>query len=127
MSSKKTALAREFNAFHHFTSSLPWCRQYFWNSSDFESSFTLSDWTQIDGLFRSRVLELPGYGLCLIPYLDMVNHSDYCPNAYYSLNSNGDVVLVPIDAQDGGVLLSPDTKDPIEVRIKYVSPLRHLS
>ena len=114
VTSKKSALAHEFHSFQHLTSSIPWCKQYLWNSSSPSTSLTLQNWTQIDAWFRSRVLELPGIGLCLIPYLDMVNHSDNAANAYYSLNSDGDIDLLSIDPDNG--LLS--VKEITEVLIK---------
>lgn len=115
VTSKKATLEHEFYSFQHFTSSIPWCKQYFWNPTSPSSLFTLRNWVQIDAWFRSRVVELPGVGHCLIPYLDMVNHSDDAANAYYNLNEDGDIDLLPIDADDG--LLS--TKETTEVRINY--------
>lgn len=117
--SKKGALAREFHAFQRLTSSLAWCRQYLWNPSS-SSSFTLSNWIQIDAWYRSRVLELPGLGVCLIPYLDMVNHSDDGANAYYNLTDDGDVVLLPIETEEEGNMLSIHTKNSTEIRIKLL-------
>ncbi|KAF8429244.1 hypothetical protein EV426DRAFT_557602 [Tirmania nivea] len=113
--SKKAVLAHEFHSFQSLTSSIPWCKQYFWNPSSPSSLLTLRNWAQIDAWFRSRVLELPGIGYSLIPYLDMVNHSDDAANAYYSLNEDGDIDLLPIGAEDG--LLT--TKEITEVRINY--------
>ena len=51
----------------------------------------------------------------------MVNHSDD-PNAYYSLDDDGNVVLLPIETSGGETVLSLDTKASTEVRIKYFSP-----
>ena len=44
----------------------------------------------------------------------MVNHSDDAANAYYNLGENGDIDLLPIDADDGLLF----TKEITEVRIK---------
>ena len=123
---KKSALRREFHTFQKLTASIPWCKQYLWEPSSPAEGFTLSNWVQIDSWLRSRSLELPGLGICLIPFLDMVNHSDDA-NAYYSLDDDGNVVLLPIEANDGETLLSRDTEDSTEIRIKYISPKNFIS
>lgn len=48
----------------------------------------------LDSLFRSRVLQFPRLGVGMAPFLDFANHSEN-PNSWYSINSNGDVVLFP--------------------------------
>lgn len=51
----------------------------------------------------------------------MVNHSDDA-NAYYNLDDDGNVALLPIETNEGETVLSLDTKDSTEVLIKYFSP-----
>jgi len=119
-------LEYEYHSFKHLTSRISWCQENFWEPISPELEFTFSNWAQIDAWFRSRVLELPRIGVCLIPYLDMVNHSSEGMNAYYQLNDiTGNVELLPIGRVDGQERSLLDAKEKIEVRIKY-GPSRKL-
>ncbi|KAI5820513.1 hypothetical protein BZA77DRAFT_336437 [Pyronema omphalodes] len=53
---------------------------------------TIQDWIYVDTLFRSRSLELPGYGVCMVPVLDFANHSQDA-NAFFDVNEEGEVTL----------------------------------
>jgi hypothetical protein len=46
------------------------------------------DWARLDAWFRSRSLEIPGAGTCLVPVLDMINHAA-APNSSYEVTPEG--------------------------------------
>lgn len=115
---KLSALETEFRTFKALTSKVQWCQEYLWESKD---PFTLSNWKAIDAWYRSRVLSLPGLGLCLIPFLDMVNHDALESNAYYSVDEDGDVVLLPSLEEEFSKdrkLKRSESYEPLEIRIK---------
>ncbi|PHH50022.1 SET domain-containing protein 8 [Ceratocystis fimbriata CBS 114723] len=59
------------------------------------AGIALRDWQLADAWFRSRALEIPGLGTCMVPVLDMANHNATNHNAYWDRESaTGDVVLM---------------------------------
>ncbi|KAL2159660.1 hypothetical protein VTH06DRAFT_2229 [Thermothelomyces fergusii] len=56
------------------------------------SAVSFADWIRLDGLYRSRCLELPRSGESMVPCIDMINHSAVA-SAYYDENSRNEVVL----------------------------------
>ncbi|KAI5811354.1 hypothetical protein DFH27DRAFT_23729 [Peziza echinospora] len=120
ITAKLGKLEYEYHSFKHLTSRISWCRENLWEPTSPELEFTFTNWTQIDAWFRSRVLELPRIGVCLIPYLDMVNHSNEGMNAHYQLNDiTGNVELLPIGREHGHESPLLDAKERTEVRINY--------
>ncbi|KAI0540641.1 hypothetical protein GGR58DRAFT_498994 [Xylaria digitata] len=89
VSAKLGALTKEFNRIRDATTGLAR-----WNKLiEIDESVTLSEWIFLDALYRSRSLELPKSGESMVPYLDLVNHSNPA-TAYFEENSEGEVVLL---------------------------------
>lgn len=87
---KIKALEKELEHLRETTEDIEWCRELWWD----EDSVTLEDWKYLDAVFRSRVLNLPGYGHAMVPCIDMANHaSDSTVNALYEKDDNGDALL----------------------------------
>ena len=83
------ALQREFETLQEKTSEIAWCQKCWWE----QETLKFSDWVLLDALYRSRCLELPNSGECLVPGLDMANHSSQA-NTFYEPNSKNGVALV---------------------------------
>lgn len=104
---KLKSLNKEFERFRSITQDLEWCQQAWWDDDD----ITFKDWVLVDAWYRSRVLELPNQGSCMVPVLDFCNHATNA-NARYEVTSEGDVTLL---------LIAPETlEDGAEICIKYV-------
>ncbi|KAI8953195.1 hypothetical protein F4801DRAFT_588376 [Xylaria longipes] len=89
VSAKLGALEREFNRVREMTSDLPR-----WNALlEIDEAVTVSDWIWLDALYRSRSLALPKSGESMVPYLDLVNHSNPA-TAYFDENAGDEVVLL---------------------------------
>lgn len=70
------------------------------------------DWLQVDAMYRSRALEYPGIGHCMVPCIDLANHCSHEGTvAIYEQDSQGNAVLVLRD----GITLKEDD----EVTISY--------
>lgn len=70
------------------------------------------DWLQVDAMYRSRALEYPGIGHCMVPCIDLANHCSHEGTvAIYEQDSQGNAVLVLRD----GIALKEDD----EVTISY--------
>ena len=72
LAAKTKSLDREFAAFQNATKSLDWCEPW-WNSE--HGCLTIKDWKIVDAMYRSRAMDFEEYGLCLVPVMDMANHS----------------------------------------------------
>lgn len=73
--------------------SVPWCRREWWD--DTKGLLTFDDWQQVDAMYRSRALEFPGIGECMIPCIDMANHaSGYGTIARYECGQDGSAQLL---------------------------------
>lgn len=71
MAAKLKALTKEFDDLKARTSEVPhWFGLLF-----AEDRVTIQDWILLDALYRSRSLELPLSGECMVPCLDLANHS----------------------------------------------------
>jgi hypothetical protein len=89
VNAKLAALLREFETLRGQTASIAWCKKCWWDDDALE----FRDWILVDAWYRSRSLELPDIGQCMVPVLDMVNHSSQ-PNAYYEHASSNGVSLL---------------------------------
>jgi SET domain len=89
VNAKLAALLGEFEALHEKTATISWCQKCWWDDEALE----LGDWILVDAWYRSRCVELPTFGECMIPVLDMVNHSSE-PNAYYEHTATNGVSLL---------------------------------
>nr|POE49224.1 set domain-containing protein 8 [Quercus suber] len=53
------------------------------------------DWLQVDAMYRSRALEFPGIGHCMIPCLDLANHDPHEGTiAIYEKDTDGSATLL---------------------------------
>ncbi|OQO09947.1 hypothetical protein B0A48_04302 [Cryoendolithus antarcticus] len=53
------------------------------------------DWLQVDAMYRSRALEYPGIGHCMVPCIDLANHAaGEATIANYDRDADGNAVLV---------------------------------
>ncbi|KAL5604917.1 hypothetical protein BROUX41_001753 [Berkeleyomyces rouxiae] len=58
------------------------------------AGISLRDWQLADAWYRSRALEIPGLGTCMVPVLDMANHNATANNAYWERDATtNDVIL----------------------------------
>ena len=89
---KMGAIQREFDNLRSSTADLDCCKV--WWDRDI-GRLTIYDYLQVDALYRSRAMELPGTGLALVPCIDMANHgSGEEINALYETDANGSAVLI---------------------------------
>ena len=98
LESKLRSLDREFTLLRERTTSIDWCHKHWW---DVETSMlTYDDWKQVDAMYRSRALDLPGTGHAMVPCIDMANHaSDDDTSALYDTDSHGDANLTLRDGK----------------------------
>ncbi|KAK4236276.1 hypothetical protein C8A03DRAFT_35843 [Achaetomium macrosporum] len=89
VNAKISALDAEFAVVRERSSAVACWRELLWVAG--LVSFT--DWIRLDALYRSRCLELPRSGECMVPCIDMINHSA-TPSAYYEENLRDEVVLL---------------------------------
>ena len=108
--SKLNSLSREFDRLRDSTQPIKWCQQYWWDAET--GRLSLNDWKQVDAMYRSRALDLPGTGHAMVPCIDMANHaSGEDTVALYDTDANGNAILV---LRDGKTLTAGD-----EVTITY--------
>jgi hypothetical protein len=56
---------------------------------------TFDDWMCVDAMYRSRALEFPGTGDCMVPCVDMANHaSGDATAALYETDGDGNGLLL---------------------------------
>lgn len=70
-----------------------------------EDFIDFDDWLQVDAMYRSRALEMPGIGHCMVPCVDLANHaSGEATVASYEKDADGNAVLLLRDGKkvDGG-------------------------
>ena len=91
LSAKLASLSSEYDALHAHILTLPWSSTFL--SPDASLPLTLSRYTHLDALYRSRCLQLPHSGPSLVPCLDFLNHSS-APNAYYEEDVDGNVTVL---------------------------------
>jgi hypothetical protein len=96
---KLNSLLREFELVRTATESIPWCAKSWWDEDDGLVNF--EDWMRIDAMYRSRALEFPGIGDCMLPCVDMANHA----------SGNATAALYETDQEENGLLLLRDGRD----------------
>ncbi|KAL8917877.1 MAG: hypothetical protein Q9208_007700 [Pyrenodesmia sp. 3 TL-2023] len=93
LESKLRSIDREFTHLHDCTASIGWCQRHWWGVGS--GALSLDDWKQVDAMYRSRALDLPGTGHAMVPYVDMANHaSGDDTTALYDTDADGNAVLV---------------------------------
>lgn len=90
---KLSSLLREFEMLRTATESIAWCSTYWWDETS--GQLTFDDWMRIDAMYRSRALEFPGVGDCMVPCIDMANHaSGDATAALYETDRDGNGLLL---------------------------------
>ncbi|KAF2502253.1 SET domain-containing protein [Lophium mytilinum] len=98
INAKLNSLLREFEEVRTATADIEWCRKYWWDEDD--GLITFDDWMQVDAMYRSRALEFPGIGDCMVPCVDMANHSSGdATAALYEKDEDGNGVLILRDGK----------------------------
>lgn len=93
LDSKLKSLDREFTHLHDSTASIGWCEKHWWNAGS--GMLSLYDWKEVDAMYRSRALDLPGTGHAMVPCVDMANHASGDDTvALYDTDIAGNAVLV---------------------------------
>ncbi|OCK80584.1 SET domain-containing protein [Lepidopterella palustris CBS 459.81] len=110
---KLNSLLREYERFRIATKHIDWCKKHWWhggenNDEDNEDDdldandraleqgrLAFEDWMYVDAMYRSRALEFPGIGDCMVPCVDMANHSSgEATAALYETDRDGNGVLL---------------------------------
>jgi hypothetical protein len=90
---KLNSLLREFETVRSATASIAWCAKYWWDEDN--GMVTFEDWMLVDAMYRSRALEFPGAGDCMMPCVDMANHaSGEVTAALYETDEDGNGLLL---------------------------------
>ncbi|KAI1516124.1 SET domain containing protein [Pyrenophora tritici-repentis] len=96
---KLNGLLREFEKLRTATESIPWCAKYWWNEDS--GMVTFDDWMRVDAMYRSRALEFPDVGDCMVPCIDMANHaSGDATAALYETDRDGNALLLLRDGKN---------------------------
>lgn len=120
LSAKLNSLDREFTLLKERTSTIEWCKKYWWDANS--GILTFHDWKAVDAMYRSRALDLPGTGHSMVPCIDMANHaSGDSTSALYETDSDGNAILVlregkQLAANDEVTITYGDDKGACEVR-----------
>ncbi|KNG45711.1 set domain containing protein [Stemphylium lycopersici] len=95
---KLNSLLREFDHLRTSTESIPWCSKYWWGED--HGMLHFDDWMRVDAMYRSRALEFPGAGDCMMPCVDMANHaSGDATAALYETDKDGNGLLLLRDGK----------------------------
>lgn len=95
---KLNSLLREFEHVRSATASIQWCAKSWWDED--EGIVNFEDWMLVDAMYRSRALEFPGTGDCMMPCVDMANHaSGDTTAALYETDKDGNGLLLLRDGK----------------------------
>jgi hypothetical protein len=90
---KLNSLLREFEAVRTATQNIPWCAKCWWDED--HGLLEFDDWMRVDAMYRSRALEFPGVGDCMMPGIDFANHaSGDATGALYETDADGNGLLL---------------------------------
>ncbi|KAJ5511778.1 hypothetical protein N7453_003881 [Penicillium expansum] len=92
LDAKVASLEREFEQLRQATEGIAWCQRSWWDEKT--GALTIVDWKYVDAAYRSRMLDLPGRGLAMVPCIDMANH----------VSGDGVKALYDEDSEDNAVL-----------------------
>ncbi|KAL2821266.1 hypothetical protein BDW59DRAFT_150303 [Aspergillus cavernicola] len=89
---KVLSLEKEFENLREATTDITWCQDLWWDEDT--PIVTIEDWKYLDAVFRSRMVDLPGYGHAMLPCIDMANHApESAVNALYEKDRDGNAIL----------------------------------
>ncbi|KAF2774311.1 SET domain-containing protein [Teratosphaeria nubilosa] len=87
VTSKLRSLQREYDTLYDDLLTTRWYRLV-------SRHFTFDDWKQVDAMYRSRALDFPDIGHCMVPVVDLANHSaGETTIAVYEKDSQGNAML----------------------------------
>ena len=98
LDAKLHSLDKEFVHLRDSIQGIDWCRH--WLDDGTAGQLTFNDWKQVDAMYRSRALDLPGTGHAMVPCIDMANHA----------SGDNTVALYDTDADGNGILVLRDGK-----------------
>lgn len=92
VSAKMKSLRREVNHLLDSMSKVQWFRSL----REYEGTdFLFDKWLEVDAMYRSRALDLPGTGHAMVPCVDLANHEPGEETvALYETDLDGDAVLI---------------------------------
>jgi len=65
-----------------------------------QGQIAFEDWLQVDAMYRSRALDFPGIGHCMVPCIDLANHqSGEATIAMYEKDDDGNAILLLRDGK----------------------------
>ena len=123
LASKLNSLDREFTYLREKTTSILWCRQYWWDTET--GQLTIEDWRYVDAIYRSRALDFPGVGHATVPCIDMANHAiGDATVALYETDVDGNAVLLlrelkAVDVDEEITITYGDEKGACEMLFSY--------
>lgn len=89
---KLRSLSDEFDFLREKTRDIAWCNGVWWDEDT--GHLTVDDWKQVDAMYRSRALDLPGTGHAMVPCVDVANHASGDETmAVYDTDANGNAIL----------------------------------
>ncbi|KAF2722494.1 SET domain-containing protein [Polychaeton citri CBS 116435] len=89
------------------------------------SQLSFDDWLIVDAMYRSRALDFPGIGHCMVPCLDLANHVPHEETTcVYDLTPDGNVVLLlrpgkQVDQSEEVTISYGDEKGACEMLFSY--------
>ena len=94
MTAKMKSLTREYESLCTSAQNTRWFRIV-------EDQLDFNDWLVVDAMYRSRALDFPGIGHCMVPCIDLANHAaSDATVAIYEKDSDGNAVLLLRDGQE---------------------------
>lgn len=92
VSAKLRSLRREFDHVYTSTKGFEWFHS---EDNNVDTHIFFETWLEVDAMYRSRALDLPGTGHGMVPCVDLANHATgYKTVALYETNCEGDAVLI---------------------------------
>ncbi|KAK0938937.1 hypothetical protein LTR29_009548 [Friedmanniomyces endolithicus] len=93
ISSKLRSLRREYDNLCEATRTTHWFQIV-------QDALTFDDWLQVDAMYRSRALDFPDIGHCMVPCIDLANHAaGEATTAIYEKDGDGNAVLLLRDGK----------------------------
>ncbi|WPH02550.1 SET domain-containing protein [Acrodontium crateriforme] len=118
ISSKLKSLHREYELLCELAADTRWFRLV-------QDHLDFDDWLQVDAMYRSRALDFPEIGHCVVPCIDLANHSaGERSTALYEKDQNDDAVLLfcpgkNVKAGDEVTITYGDEKGACEMLFSY--------
>ena len=96
VAAKLRSLEKEYHAFYEASKDVSWSEQW-WGES---GCLSLEDWKIVDAMYRSRAMDFDSYGLCLVPIMDMANHTtEQGANAMYAIEGDNKEARLYLDGK----------------------------